>query len=708
LTFPDPSSTVHEWVRDANGRVTEIKVGGVTVSESAYRPGGWLLWTRLRNSSGAEIATTWHDYDALGRHTRAVTWRASDGLTLSDLRWEYDVLDRVEKIHYFHLGVVTTIGYNRRSEVISEVTTQNAVPPYTNQYGSAPTGNESAPSVQAVGIPGGVLSVPGRSATYVYDKGGNRTSQTIDGVTTTLTYDAASRLTGESRSGWSMAHVYDGRGNETERTTTAGGTVTVETFGYNYLNLMSTYVKTVNSSVTAQWQYDYWPTGERYAKTNLGTNAGQLYATHGDNVVAEYNKSSGGAITLLNTYGQGLGLDHKSLRMPASGGRIHYLGDMVGTINVTLEDDGDKAEECVRDVWGVSFAGDTNDERYGFAQREHDTESSLVYMRHRMYDPRLGRFTQSDPITANHAFAHYIYASNCPNLRRDPLGLQDEPTFDKVITQMFETLQRLRERYSSTTDSTRRQDYHDLYDRVYADLLQAIDTAAPYTKCAPYIERLSRTPLSVGGSQPSEENEKTLQMEFRRRGAVLGTVDEVGFIAGLMGTAGQTLIEEVAIAKGSKLFLRILGRLFEIGRGGKNFSRAVAKSVDDVLGGGDCHLLTRHGRNVNPATLIRRIEQEGATTASAFTTDMKALKTAEKVLRDNEQAIRKWLKSAPVGDGRDFYLAAGSRTENLGYGFTRGANGTAARIPGELKNALLTIEADGKGGFKIITGYPIQ
>jgi hypothetical protein len=172
LTFPDPSSTVHEWVRDENGRVTEIKVGGVTVSESAYRPGGWLLWTKLRNSSGAEIATTYHDYDALGRHTRAVTWRASDGLTLSDLRWEYDVLDRVEKIHTFHLGVVTTIGYNRRSEVISEVTTQNAVPPYTNQYGSAPTGNESPPSAQAVGIPGGVLSVPGRSATYVYDKGG--------------------------------------------------------------------------------------------------------------------------------------------------------------------------------------------------------------------------------------------------------------------------------------------------------------------------------------------------------------------------------------------------------------------------------------------------------------------------------------------------------------------------------------------------------
>jgi len=262
--------------------------------------------------------------------------------------------------------------------------------------------------------------VANRSATYTYDRGGNRTSQTVGGVTTNFTYDSGRRLVSESRSGWSVNHQYDDWGNETDRTTTESSTVTAETFGYNYLNRMSSYVRTVNSSMSAQWQYEFWPSEERAGKTNLGTMASELYTTHGDNVVTDYVRNTSGVISLNNCYAQGLGLDQKSLRIPMSGSRIHILGDMVGTVAMTLTDAGMKSEECVRDIWGNALAGDTSDERYGFAQREHDMESGLVYMRHRMYDPRTGRFMQIDP--AHEGSNHYAYVGNRPTSLVDPSG----------------------------------------------------------------------------------------------------------------------------------------------------------------------------------------------------------------------------------------------------------------------------------------------
>ena len=60
------------------------------------------------------------------------------------------------------------------------------------------------------------------------------------------------------------------------------------------------------------------------------------------------------------------------------------------------------------------------------AHREQDTESGLVHMRARMYDPRVGRLTQVDPLIGNRSAEHYIYASNNSLTHYDRMGLQDE------------------------------------------------------------------------------------------------------------------------------------------------------------------------------------------------------------------------------------------------------------------------------------------
>jgi hypothetical protein len=47
-----------------------------------------------------------------------------------------------------------------------------------------------------------------------------------------------------------------------------------------------------------------------------------------------------------------------------------------------------------------------------------------------MYDPRIGRFTQTDPILSRRATAHYAYAGNNPISKVDPYGLREGDWWD--------------------------------------------------------------------------------------------------------------------------------------------------------------------------------------------------------------------------------------------------------------------------------------
>ncbi len=426
--FTDAEGGRHEWLYDGNNRVFQIKYGNALVATIQYTPGGLVDSTTLHDASGAPIARTTHLYDRLGRKVRAQTVRVPTGEVVADFGWGYDELDLVRRIEYLHLGVETLLDYNERRELVKEALSSNdggrAAPPYENQIGAPAAGPESEPTAPAQATPHGVMAVEAREGGYHFDPAGNRDWQKIGEVETTLSYNAASQLIGEAAPGRSVSHEYDEWGNEKRRTTTETSQV-VEEYTYNYLNLMSGYENLLSG---ARWAYDFWPTGERYSKTNLGTNVSELYIPRGGDVAAEYDKSASGPISFKNAYVQGTGVDQKYVRIPANNGlRRHYLGDQVGTISLTLGDDGAVAETSLKDAWGVQLSGGTPSERYGFAQREHDPESGLVHMRARMYDPRLGRFTQVEPILGNRPTEHYAYVMNNPVIQSDPSGEQALP-----------------------------------------------------------------------------------------------------------------------------------------------------------------------------------------------------------------------------------------------------------------------------------------
>jgi RHS repeat-associated protein len=392
-----------------------------------YTPGGLVDRTLLHDAAGASIAETTHSYDGLGRKVRQQTVHAVSRQTTADFEWIYDSLDLVTTIKVNHLAVQAVLQYNERRELIDEAWTGNnggqGVPPDGTQIsGSAGTHQQSDPSNEAQASPHTALGVAGITKSYTYDPAGNRKTSTIGGVLTTYSYNIASQLTDEISSVQTVHHVYtDGWGNENSRMTGppsggSGPTVT-ETYVYNYLNLLSSYTK----GSTASEQYDFWPTGERYAKRNLiATSDMELYVPRFGDVVTEYSDPN----TLKNSYVQGTGVDSKCTRIPSSGGRKHYLGDSVGTVSVTLTDAGTTSETSLKDVWGVqiSLSVPTSSERFGYAQREQDAESGLVHMRARQYDSRIGRFTQTDPVSGIRPSQQYIYAGNMPTIAKDPNG----------------------------------------------------------------------------------------------------------------------------------------------------------------------------------------------------------------------------------------------------------------------------------------------
>jgi RHS repeat-associated protein len=398
----DPEGNLHEWEVDENNRVWRIKYRGVVLAERTYTPGGLLDRTTLHNAVGAEIARITETYDGLGRLVRRHAVRQPSGTTLTDHVFGYDTLDRPTTITWAHVGLAFTLGYDRRDQLVSETTPGN-------------------------------FSVPARAAAWTYDPGGNRLTQTLQGIQTDYAYDAAGRLVEERTPATArrVTRTYDEWGNQRTVRTVEGTNPILfhdEVFAYDALDRLVSYgAGRALDAAASGWRYAYWPTGDRYSKTDLATSRQELWVPRFGDVVAEYSRLGSGPVQLDGVYVQDTGIDAKLARIAANGQRRHYLTDLVGTVVAQLGDAGALVQHTVRDAWGNKLSAGPVSGRYGFTQREEDPESRLVHVRRRHYDPRIGRFVQMDPKRANRAAKAYTYAANSPARLVDPFGEDEIP-----------------------------------------------------------------------------------------------------------------------------------------------------------------------------------------------------------------------------------------------------------------------------------------
>ena len=327
---------------------------------------------------------------------------------------------------------------------------------------------------------------------YTWDVLGNLTTRTdITGsrtLTETFTYDTLNRLT-QSRVGSNTAQTvsYDALGNIKSKTgvgsytygagtagphavTTAGSdTYTYDdggnqltgagrTLAYTVFNKVSSIVKG-NHTVT----FAYGPARARYQRTdtdNKGTSAdtsddtttttlyvGSVEKVSYANGTYEYKRYIAGGVALItHEY-----VTDTTMTTTETVTREYLLRDHLGSVSVLTDALGTIVQELSYGPWGqrrhaatwgdltalARMSFDTSVTTRGYTGHEMVDTVGIIHMNGRIYDPKLGRFMQADPVIQFPHFSQshnrYSYVLNNPLRYTDPTGYFIGKLFKKVF-----------------------------------------------------------------------------------------------------------------------------------------------------------------------------------------------------------------------------------------------------------------------------------
>ena len=280
---------------------------------------------------------------------------------------------------------------------------------------------------------------------YVYDRNGNRISETITTLyprTYGYTYYPNSdrlktRETSDGTTKW--AFVYDNNGNLVEKGNTyivSGDTVTFTTGGegvvywqyeYDVFNRLVSVKK--NGLVVARYVYD--PSGLRIVKEAAETRIYD-YDLAG-NVIGEKNLSTGKVYSYVWVTGRHLArVDGKIGEFGAV--KYFYETDHLGSPMVVTDDTGNVVWRGDFTPFGEKVTGADAwvfVDAHGFTGKDWDEEVGLYYFNARWYDSESGRFISEDQENDPNNPNLYVYCANNPLLHIDPTGndLQDFDLF---------------------------------------------------------------------------------------------------------------------------------------------------------------------------------------------------------------------------------------------------------------------------------------
>ena len=244
------------------------------------------------------------------------------------------------------------------------------------------------------------------SAGFSYDAVSNRIADTVNGVSSTYTYDDNDRLISHGFDTFS----YDDNGN------TISEVVDGQTNSYGY-DSQNRLTEANMGGVVQSMAYD--PDGIRIQKSIGGVTTDYLTDSNRDYAQVLYERSA--ASELNYTFGTDLvGLD-------TGAEQFTYHTDALGSTRLLTNDAGSVADDVRYDAWGeVLTGGDIGENQYLYTGEQFDSGLGKTYLRARYYDAEVGRFSQMDvfsgwvhdPISRN----RYVYANQSPIGNIDPSG----------------------------------------------------------------------------------------------------------------------------------------------------------------------------------------------------------------------------------------------------------------------------------------------
>ena len=408
-------------ITDASGTTLLTYDAADRLKRVTYPNGRWVQYNYDSAGRRSQVVTqdgftTNYEYDALGQLARV-----SNGANQTQATYGYDALGRLN-LKTLGNGTTTVYIYNAGSQLMSVVNrapdtsiqskfeyTYDGVGRRTSMTtleGTTTYGYDSNGQLISVALPGG------RTIHYQYDSMGNRTQVDDDG---SLTGYSTNNLNQYTTAG-NAALTYDADGNLLTRTDGTGTT----TYTYDVRNRL---IGSVGPSDT--WAYEYDSLGQRVAVIHNGVRTEYLVDPTGlGNVVGEYNQV-GAAVAY---YARGTGV---LSRQEAGGDADYYQFDGLGNTAALTGALGSIEASYSYLPFGeklTSTGSNSNPFTYVGEAGVVDVQDGLYDMRNRIYDPRLGRFTQVDPISLIGGDINlYRYVANSPVLLTDPSGLALTP-----------------------------------------------------------------------------------------------------------------------------------------------------------------------------------------------------------------------------------------------------------------------------------------
>ena len=242
------------------------------------------------------------------------------------------------------------------------------------------------------------------STEYKYDAANNPTTE----GSSTNTYNEGDEL----EKGTGTTYAYDELGERTKTTPEKGGATT---YGYDQAgNLISVERPEKESVPKVEDSYAYNGEGLRTSQTISGTTTYLAWD------MAEELPLILSDTTNSYIYGPG-GLPVEQIN--TSTGTVSYLHhDQAGSTRLITGSAGTVTGKCTYGAYGAPTCEGTTTTPLGFDAQYTSSDTGLIYLRTRVYDPATAQFLTVDPLV-RYTRALYTYAQDNPLNRADPTGL---------------------------------------------------------------------------------------------------------------------------------------------------------------------------------------------------------------------------------------------------------------------------------------------
>jgi RHS repeat-associated protein len=258
--------------------------------------------------------------------------------------------------------------------------------------------------------------------TYTYDGVDNRVTDSKTAAATWV-YGANNQLT----TAGNLSYTYDDNGNTTKQTDSSNA---ANTRNYVY-DIDNRLIEVRNASNTLIAAYSYDPFGRRLSKDAGSSKTYYFYNEEG--LIAEADATG----QLTKSYGYAPGSTYSTNPLWQKSGNAYYTyqNDHLGTPMKLLSQSGAVVWSATYDAFGRTTvdAGSSVTNNLRFPGQYFDQETGLHYNWMRFYDPTVGRYVTSDPISLRGGVNIYTYVAGNPLSWIDPWGLWSTGAHNAII-----------------------------------------------------------------------------------------------------------------------------------------------------------------------------------------------------------------------------------------------------------------------------------